>query len=208
MRKPWDRKDGEPNKWYARFQLYLLQGSNRSVLATVNEDLIKSARGKSVKKTKSVPQAFRDATIKWKWKNRAEAYDTEQQQQAMLDQEMLVREQRLLELRLRNKMGENAERMLDWPISDQTVQEDTGVTIVKGAGWDKRTALDYVKTTVSVGRTTAGMGDNADVTVQHKQELTPTEEMKWLKEMARTPDLPDLPEESPESDNGNGSKPH
>jgi hypothetical protein len=70
-RKPWDRMEGEPDLWYARFAVYLRMGSKRSVHALFK---------RTTKKNQEEPRGnagpdWYDTEKEWKWEERARAYD-------------------------------------------------------------------------------------------------------------------------------------
>lgn len=77
--EPWERQPGEPNRWYARFEAYRLAGPSRSLLGSVNAD--RQGRGK---KSRSIPQAWAANARRWRWQERAEAWDAFQRQQTRL----------------------------------------------------------------------------------------------------------------------------
>jgi hypothetical protein len=68
----WDRREGEPTKWYTRFEAYRLMGSNRSLLGTVNSEPGKEGQKRT---SQNIPNSWRTAAEKWEWKVRAEAWD-------------------------------------------------------------------------------------------------------------------------------------
>jgi hypothetical protein len=72
----WERQPGEPNLWYARFEAFRLAGPGRSLLAAVNEHRQQRGRGR----TRSVPQAWASNAKRWRWRERAEAWDESQRQ--------------------------------------------------------------------------------------------------------------------------------
>jgi len=74
----WERQPGEPNRWFARFEAYRLAGPARSLLGSVNGE--RSARGAA--KSRSVPQAWATNAKRWQWRERAEAWDEFQRQEA------------------------------------------------------------------------------------------------------------------------------
>jgi hypothetical protein len=74
--KPYDRRHGEPMKWFARFQLYLDAGSDRTLLG-----VYKSQRNPaeiSGRKNVRVPGSWDTAFTRWEWQNRADAFDADQ----------------------------------------------------------------------------------------------------------------------------------
>ena len=79
--KPWDRQSGESN-WYPRFLLYRdmphsVPPMPRTLFGAAS--LHQSQRGG--KKLTGTPPAWIDASRKWNWKERAEAYDAHLQQE-------------------------------------------------------------------------------------------------------------------------------
>jgi hypothetical protein len=77
---PWEQQPGEPNRWYARFESFRLAGPSRSLLGGVNADRL--ARGGS--RSRSVPQAWAKNAKRWRWRERAQAWDQAQRQEARL----------------------------------------------------------------------------------------------------------------------------
>ena len=69
--EPWECQPGEPTLWFARFEAYRLQGPDRSLLAAVNAH--RQARNKQ--QSRSVPQAWAKNARRWRWHDRAEAWD-------------------------------------------------------------------------------------------------------------------------------------
>ena len=78
--QPWEQQPGEPNLWYARLERYRLAGPSRSLLGTLNAE--RQQRGAN--KGKSVPQAWARNAKRWRWRERAEAWDEHQRRQARL----------------------------------------------------------------------------------------------------------------------------
>jgi hypothetical protein len=75
---PWDQQPGEPNRWYARFEHFRLAGPNRSLLGTSNAE--REQRGK--RKGRSIPQAWARNASRWRWRERALAWDEHERRQA------------------------------------------------------------------------------------------------------------------------------
>lgn len=69
---PWDRRPGEPSKWFARFEQYRLLGPNRSYLAVYKAERI--AAGKSGAVTR-IPGSWDENAAAWEWRARVEAFD-------------------------------------------------------------------------------------------------------------------------------------
>src|SRR3990172_303869 len=69
--QPWDRLDGETNRWWQRFGRFRLLGPDRSILAVFNEWRLAKSREVS----RSAPKTWRTAADRWRWRERAEAWD-------------------------------------------------------------------------------------------------------------------------------------
>ena len=70
-RNPWDRMQGEPFDWHARFQIYRDQGPSRSLAKAYREWTDSS--GKPSKTTKAKAK-------EWRWEERALAFDQYQRE--------------------------------------------------------------------------------------------------------------------------------
>src|SRR6516165_7624450 len=75
---PWERQPGEPNRWFSRFECYRLAGPGRSLQGAVNAE--KAQEGK--KRHVNIPGAWSRAAIRWRWRQRAEAWDEHERQKA------------------------------------------------------------------------------------------------------------------------------
>ena len=75
MTDTWDRKPDEPNLWYDRFDVYRLLGPRRSVERAFNvlrqSGQLRGARPGA---------AWYNAAKQWHWKQRAEAWDTQERE--------------------------------------------------------------------------------------------------------------------------------
>ncbi|HIP95827.1 MAG TPA: hypothetical protein EYH32_01285 [Anaerolineae bacterium] len=86
---PWERQRDEqgnlePARWFYRFDtFYRPLGPERSLLAAYNAWL--AQRG--VKRRNSVPRSWQRAAEKWRWKQRAEAWDAWQRQKRLEEEE-------------------------------------------------------------------------------------------------------------------------
>jgi hypothetical protein len=77
---PWEQQAGEPNRWFARLESYRLAGPSRSLLGAVNAERL----SRQLKKTGSVPQTWAKNAKRWQWRERAQAWDHAQRQEARL----------------------------------------------------------------------------------------------------------------------------
>jgi hypothetical protein len=121
QKRPYERMDGEPPRWFLRFTRYRLMGRDRSLQACVEQERQEEqAIGSSKKQQKqkhtpvsllkppsvedvslsaneptlkvSVPGSWKRASAQWHWVERAEAWDIEQRQAW---QERLTKEVRM-----------------------------------------------------------------------------------------------------------------
>ncbi len=67
----WDRREGESNRWYRRFEAFKLMGQGRSLLGAVNRERVTKGRAES----QQTPGSWRNASKAWDWRARAEAWD-------------------------------------------------------------------------------------------------------------------------------------
>jgi hypothetical protein len=78
--KPWERLPDEPLFWYSRYKRFQGLGPKRTMLAALEQERRVSKVPKSTengKKPKSVavPGSWKQASSKWRWVERAQAYD-------------------------------------------------------------------------------------------------------------------------------------
>jgi hypothetical protein len=107
QKQPWDRMDGEPPRWFQRFTRYRLMGRQRSLQACIEQEQEYAQQDttshKNNKKTfplatlpqppgadmsapapdlkavrPGVPGNWKNASVKWRWVERAEAWDLAQ----------------------------------------------------------------------------------------------------------------------------------
>lgn len=71
MPDPWDQLPEESNLWYGRFTIYLRMGTERNVLEVYNR--WREAHGR--KRVKAAGGSWTGCTIKYKWHDRASAWD-------------------------------------------------------------------------------------------------------------------------------------
>jgi hypothetical protein len=71
MERSWERLPDEPDRWYARFEVYRLIGPNRSLLGVYR--LVTQLLGRT---GRAPGQAWQQAAQRWNWQARAQAWDT------------------------------------------------------------------------------------------------------------------------------------
>lgn len=70
-RTPWERLENEPALWFYRFERYRMLGPDRSLLATSNQWRLERSR----RVLTSSPKSWAKARDRWRWQERAEAWD-------------------------------------------------------------------------------------------------------------------------------------
>jgi len=106
----WAQQENEPNIWHQRFTSYRLMGHQRSLLGCYREEKARSSL-KKLDRAKAIPGAWREASKRWQWEERARDWDLGQarsteevvksarssqtQKQVALEGEWLDREARL-----------------------------------------------------------------------------------------------------------------
>ena len=68
-RAPWEQQDGEPSRWYQRFEAYRLMGPGRSLEAVWRSEEAVRSRAKRPSST------WYERSEQWQWKSRAQAWD-------------------------------------------------------------------------------------------------------------------------------------
>jgi hypothetical protein len=76
-KKPWERTEGEPARWFFRFRNYLSMGSKRSINAVYEAE----KQDKSGKSSNKAGTTWYSAAKRYRWQERAEAWDNEQDEQ-------------------------------------------------------------------------------------------------------------------------------
>lgn len=85
--KPWERQEGEPHRWFQRFEAYRLMGPGRSLRSCYNTDRVAHGHEES----RQASGTWRKIADLWSWQARAEAWD---QEQTRLDQELWEKRRR------------------------------------------------------------------------------------------------------------------
>lgn len=80
----WERREGEPNKLFDRFEIYRLLGPSRSLYSAYIAWRERSG-AKSAQKRAGLPQSWRQAAERWEWAKRAEAFDEHERAQQIAE---------------------------------------------------------------------------------------------------------------------------
>lgn len=114
--QPWDRMEDEPILWYQRFSDYISLGPERKISAVYAR--YRESNGLSPRTGQSpshptgtmvLPRGWRDAILRFRWRDRAISYDEHQiiQQRVEFEKERLDERRRRIQLlkRYRNKLS-------------------------------------------------------------------------------------------------------
>lgn len=73
----WELQPGEPNLWFSRFELFRLAGPRRSLRSIYNGERVAGRVGGKAPQSPvdHAPAAWDNAALKWRWRERAEAWD-------------------------------------------------------------------------------------------------------------------------------------
>lgn len=75
---PWERLEGEPIRWYANFERYRLMGPSRQLIPVMRMEYQARGAGRDGAQKRapnSLPPHWRRAIERWRWRERAEAWD-------------------------------------------------------------------------------------------------------------------------------------
>jgi len=143
MEPIWERQPGEPSLWYNRFHAFKLSGKRRAVLAIYNRE--RAEAGESGKKR--TPGSWDDAVIRWRWRERAEAFDAsiraeqeaEWRERTMPEGQVLagISDQAALNIEDFFRIGKSGKPILDL----RKAQEAGKLHLIKGFRYDRQGRL-------------------------------------------------------------------
>jgi hypothetical protein len=111
---PWERQPGEPMLWFARFERYRLMGAGRSLLALYRWERSgmngRGATGSGGART--IPNAWRRAAERWRWRERAEAWDAHVLARERAEEEDIRRRARAAQLAALTELQERLRQAL------------------------------------------------------------------------------------------------
>jgi len=149
---PWDRLPYEPAGWYARFQTYLYAPVPRSMMAIYNQVMAEKGRERPYT---TVSAGWKKAVEKWKWKERAEAWDIEQARLRALEWQRRIEQQRDTEWELSEKLADKAKIMLNFPLTRMVTEkypDGRDKQIIEPAEWHLRDIPRVAEMASKLGR--------------------------------------------------------
>ena len=177
-RKPWDRPPGETNKWWIRFEEYRLAGHTRSAFAQSNRERAK----RGMKRSLTLPGDWKDHMLKYRWKERVEAWDAsllDERRQEWADRREEWRQQ---EWDLAENMHKKVLDMMVFPIARVTREQDGKVTIIEPAEW-KIADIPKMATVISkLARLATGMATERTEEIDFDPSQLTDEELEEIEE--------------------------
>ncbi len=134
----WERQPGEPIRWFTRFTSFRLMGPGRSLMGCVNKERVQQGKEKY---TKGVAYSWSAAAAKWRWRERALAWDKHVLAEEERLQEERRREWRQKEWDYAQRLLAAADVMLKFPLmrTEQTRTEADGkvqiTNVILPADW-------------------------------------------------------------------------
>lgn len=129
----WDRLEGEPPRWYARFEVFRQLGSGRSVAACWRADTGRVGQ--------EAPSRWNTSARRWRWAERALAWDQAQAQSVGADRREARAEARERHRQAGHLAWTKAMAMLT-NVDPTTLTLEQAVKLLQaGIGWE-RGALD------------------------------------------------------------------
>jgi len=164
----WERQKGEdgqlePMLWFDRFTDFLHQDAPRSIARMVNE--WRDAVGRP--RAKDVPGSWRKQSLRWRWRDRAQAWDVEQRR--LRDEQWASREvlRRTRNWDLSEALHEKVNQMLAFPVEQVTTTtgEDGQVTqIFNPADWAPKDVARYAEVAAKLAKEATGVDDDGQPT--------------------------------------------
>lgn len=158
----WERQPGESTTWFRRFCRVRNQIGQRSLLSAYRAET--EERGGKKRLPRSIPGSWEDARIRFRWDERAEAWDLDRQKRD--DQ---IWEERWSALResaweISELMLQQSRIMAQMPLVEQTISAGLGgsATTIKATDWSQfRYATDLARTGYDLGAKAIGDPNSA-----------------------------------------------
>jgi hypothetical protein len=168
---PWDRQFGESRQAFAAFVVYRDMGrAERTV-----PDAYRQAKRKP--NARQANGTWNGWSIRWRWPERADAYDEHMDSEARAAEEQTEREagvrraelraaQRERELRIGDQLLEHVEQILRVPILDVRIERDTDTGVViqhfYPAKWRLVDVAALARVGIDLRRSGLGLSEDAD----------------------------------------------
>ena len=148
----WQHQMGESARWYDRFHRYMLVGSRRSLIGIVRlERAEKGGKGRVLK----VPGYWNRSFLKYRWRERAAAWDEYQRQINREVWETHYKELRLSAWEMSQQHLARHDQMMKVPLFEQTmIRDDNGHPVsvtIKPSRWNYKDILATSAAVVQLG---------------------------------------------------------
>mgnify|MGYP002779596070 CR=1 FL=1 len=167
---PWERLQGEPERFYNYFRRFLRLGPERNLLRAYRSH--REEHGPVIRAPiNAPPQPWREAMRNWQWKERARLFDAFERE--LEDARWAARRREAQEnaWNLSAALKSKAEAMLKFPLARTTT--DNGRTIIEPIRWSMNDVAKLAQTSDALARLAC---DLATVRVVHEvDELTEKE---------------------------------
>lgn len=160
---PWEQMNGEPARWFARFNTYRLLGAQRSLLRAARAEQAKS-EPTGARPAAHVAGAWLRAAQKWQWQARAQAWDAHLLAREEARWEKRRKRQREAEWKAAQDLLAKAKQMLAWPLARQEKKDEDGrqTTVVTPARWGMRDSASFYETASKLARLAADMATSKE----------------------------------------------
>lgn len=144
----WEQQPSEPMMWHERFLIYLMLGTTRTVRATLMQFYRVQRNDPNLvfgKTEPNMPNSWRINLVKWRWYDRAQAFDEAQQRKALAKHERDVQEM----LRRHSDTG----KVMQQAGLQSLVGKEGKITTIS----DVPTAIRAIATGIEIERKSAGL---------------------------------------------------
>lgn len=134
--EPWERRDGEPDNWYARFDRFRLLGPTRSIEEVYRQERAAEG-GKGRQQIGKPTRHWYAAAETWEWLERAGAWDAERRAEEEEEERLAWRDKRKAwrhqQFELKERMLQKVTAMLNFPLTEvvREVKSDEGTIITQ-----------------------------------------------------------------------------
>jgi hypothetical protein len=163
----WEQLPGENATWYARFKGWLSQDKPRSMLAAYNGERARKGTSKAL----CLARNWQVAKDKYRWAERAAAWNIAEQERLDQEYEELRKFQVQRELARAAKLYDKGDELMELPVTKQVDEGEDGTVIVMPDHKAFKTAADlYAEARVNA-RTALGMDKKKDDDKPAQQNL-------------------------------------
>lgn len=201
---PYERLPDEPPVQFERFHAYLMMGPNRSLIGSYK--IFCDAARKGLKRPVDLPGSWKETARRWRWRERAAAWDAEQREKREQEVDAQKREIYGELLAMGRKLLKSAEQMNSFPLveteSETTDKDGKKTVVLKPVRWSKETSARTANVAASLFKTAFELEDNragAEFDAQNEDHIEGAiEALKALGFIVVAPgqEIPDADEDS------------